>query len=199
MLDRLETLGALRVLGNMDEVIAAPPPTTDDDEEAQRFADIDRWCSSRLSEMQRELLSSVPMTIELDLPGSLRLLACHGSATSNEAVVSATTPVDEVRAALGAAGGGAPVDILLVGHLHEPLLRRVDDLLVVHPGSVGWPKPNFNGLRPPIASFAVLDCDEGSLGVSFHRTRWPLGELRREVIASGMPHGEWYLQHWQSP
>lgn len=195
VLERLDGIGARCVLGNMDEVIAAPPRTFGADDEAKRFGEIDRWCSSRLTEVQRKQLSFLPITLELDLPGPLRLLACHGSAQSNEAVISATTPVDEVRAALGE----AHVDILLVGHLHEPLLRRVDDLLIVHPGSVGWPKPKLDGCRPPLATFAVLDCDDGNLAVGFHQVRYPLDSLRRDVIESGMPHGEWYLRHWQSP
>lgn len=152
VLERLDGIGARCVLGNMDEVIAAPPRTIGADDEAKRFGEIDRWCSSRLTEVQREQLSFLPITLELDLPGPLRLLACHGSAQSNEAVISATTPVDEVRAALGE----AHVDIL-------------------------------------------LDCDDGNLAVGFHEVRYPLDSLRRDVIESGMLHGEWYLRHWQSP
>lgn len=84
-------------------------------------------------------------------------------------------------------------DILLVGHLHEPMLRAADDLLVVHSGSVGWPRLRPDGLRAPVASFAVLDCNAEGSSLSFHWVRYPFERLRRDVIEGGMPNGEWYL------
>lgn len=45
-------------------------------------------------------------------------------------------------------------DIVLCGHTHQPFVRRVGDVLVVNPGSVG--QRHWNGAEP-LFNFAVLD------------------------------------------
>jgi predicted phosphodiesterase len=191
VIERLRLVGATCVRGNMDEVIAAP--TRSEQAGDDRFAEIDAWCTSRLTTAQRAWLTALPLTAEIELPRGSRLVACHGSPTSVTDVIGPDTPVGEASRHLE--GSGA--DVLAVGHLHDPLLRIVGDAWVLNPGSVGWPNARGDGLRPTQASYAVLEAEEASIGVSFARVTYPPEELQRSVIASGMPHAGWYLGHWR--
>jgi putative phosphoesterase len=50
--------------------------------------------------------------------------------------------------------GGADADIVLYGHTHQQVVRRIGDVLVVNPGSAGDARDARNGRR---LSCAVLD------------------------------------------
>ncbi len=54
----------------------------------------------------------------------------------------------------------ADADIILYGHTHQPVVRRVDGKLIVNPGSVGEGRPGPAGF---VRSFAVLDLDQGEV------------------------------------
>ena len=58
----------------------------------------------------------------------------------------------EITGALGA-------DVLLIGHMHRPFLRRLDELEIVNPGSVDQP---LDG--DPRAAYAVWEEGEVTLG-----------------------------------
>jgi len=46
-------------------------------------------------------------------------------------------------------------DIVIYGHTHQPVVRRIGDTLIVNPGSVGEGRPDARGF---IRSCAVIDC-----------------------------------------
>ena len=192
----VDLLGAHRVTcvrGNMDEAVlvagSAPGPVDD-----RRFAEIDAWCLERLSAGQRAYLASLPATALLDLGGGTRLLACHGSPVSPLDAIGPATPDDEVRALLA----GIEAELVAVGHLHAPMLRTLDGVTVLNPGSVGWPAPGPRGRRPLQASYALVEAShEGGSHVAFHRLEIDPGSFRRRALASGMPHSEWYLGLWE--
>ncbi|MBA2933742.1 metallophosphoesterase family protein [Sphingomonas sp. CGMCC 1.13654] len=52
----------------------------------------------------------------------------------------------------------ADADIVLYGHTHEPVVRRLGGMLVVNPGSIGHGRPTDTGF---VRSFALLDLPKG--------------------------------------
>jgi len=54
-------------------------------------------------------------------------------------------------------------NVVLFGHLHVPIKKTVDNILLINPGSVSLPRNNKG------ASFAVIECEEGQkLKVEFY-------------------------------
>ena len=54
-------------------------------------------------------------------------------------------------------------NVVLFGHLHVPIKKTVDNILLINPGSVSLPRNNKG------ASFAVIECAEGKeLNVEFY-------------------------------
>lgn len=198
-IDRLRSLAAIVVRGNMDEVIAARPTrtrgvaTASESPTDDRFADIDAWCAQQISDTDLAWLKALPLVQRVDLGHDRSLLACHGSPRSNEDVIDATTADREVRDMLAQ----QEPDAVAVGHMHAPMLRRVGESTVVHPGSVGWPAAGPDGLRPLRAEFAIVGATPAGLHVAFDQATVPDADLRRDVLASGMPHAAWWMESWR--
>lgn len=192
-IERLRSLGASCVRGNMDEAMLDPDgaPVPDED---PRFARIDRWAAKRLDADARDWLAQLPLTAVLDLPGGRRLVACHGSPTSTTATLGPHTPDAELRSAWSEA---SEPDVLAVGHLHDPMQRAIGSAYVLNPGSVGWPNPAPSGSRPLVACYATLNASVSSVHAAMHTVRYPAPDLTAAVYASGMPHPEFYLAHWE--
>lgn len=51
--------------------------------------------------------------------------------------------------------GECSADIVIYGHTHQPVVRRINGTLVVNPGSVGEGRPDVTGF---VRSCAVVDC-----------------------------------------
>jgi putative phosphoesterase len=71
-------------------------------------------------------------------------------------------------------------EVLVLGHTHLPGNERVEDTLVVNPGSVGQPRD-----RDPRAAFAVLDLEAGT--VEHHRVEYDIDRVQDDIVAAGLP------------
>ena len=63
-------------------------------------------------------------------------------------------------------------DVLVVGHTHTPFIRRIGNVTIVNPGSVGQPKTGR-----PLACYAVWEDGE----ISLREYRYPLIDTIREI------------------
>src|SRR5262249_23587895 len=69
-------------------------------------------------------------------------------------------------------------DVICVGHTHQPFAIKLDDKLVINPGSVGQPRDG-----DPRASYAILDDSR----VELKRVDYPIDETIRVIMASPLP------------
>ena len=157
-----------------------------------------RWSTAQLATDDLDWLREFPMTRRIELGAGHALLVFHGSPHSNNAVLAATTPGEELDALFA----GEAAMLLAGGHTHVQMLRRHGRFRLLNPGSVGLPGtgPGTPGL--PVnehvcwAEFAMIDT---ARGLSFDLRRLPLepDALRASIAGSGMPHPEWWLARWQ--
>ncbi len=63
----------------------------------------------------------------------------------------------------------SPPDVLILGHTHVPFKKKVADILIVNPGSVGQPRDGSNN-----PSFAVLNTE--TTEIEFKRTPYNIEE-----------------------
>lgn len=134
---RLREIGARVVLGNHDLDVLAPHG-----ERVRASAATDptllRW------------LAEQPERLDTQINGR-RVTMFHAVPEPPYGYVYAETPRMQQWSGLGA-------DFVIYGHTHRALLHRVDDTLVINPGSAGQPRDARNGFR---SSFAVLDTQSG--------------------------------------
>jgi putative phosphoesterase len=120
---------ALAILGNHEEHHFATVP------HSPAHAELAGWLASR------------PATIEATL-ASRRLCIVHSTPWPSDHAYVPGRHRDFHRFAVPGA------DVVLCGHTHQPLVRRLGDVLVVNPGSVGEGRPTADGF---VRSCAVLD------------------------------------------
>ena len=103
-----------------------------------------------LSGADLDMLCELPHPVTLKL-GNLCVLLCHGAPWDNDYYVYPDAD-DAVLARCAKSGH----DIVIMGHTHYPMLRKIGDVTLLNPGSVGQPRN-----RQPGAQWATLDSDTG--------------------------------------
>jgi len=138
----------------------------------------DRWVvedpSRRTDALARSLLSAAHLDWLSALPATLSLadgdvFACHGSPASGDTEYL-LEDVSSGRAVLAPDADLAPrlsgigrAGLVLCGHTHLPRVMKVGGVLVVNPGSVGWPAysdvdpcPHSIEVGSPYARYAIV-------------------------------------------
>ena len=93
-----------------------------------------------------QTLAALPEEWEMESPAGTHMRLVHASNLGNRNGIFPKNSDDELREKIAPAP-----DIFLAGHTHRPLIRTVDDTLVVNVGSVGQP---FDG--DPRSAYAQL-------------------------------------------
>jgi len=131
----------LSVLGNYDlEVIEAKTKEKDEKKLALKFA------RKELSKSCEDYVHSLPRELRLETAG-VKVLVTHGSPESIDEHIYCDTPVERLKTLSDA----AKADVIIVGHSHKQLWRRINGVSFVNPGSVGRP-----GDGNPQTAYAIL-------------------------------------------
>ena len=106
----------------------------------------------QLDATQLDKLTSLPHPLAIEIDG-LSILLCHGAPWDNDCYIYPDAS-DEL---LGKCLSGNH-DVVVLGHTHYPMLRKIGETTIVNPGSVGQPRN-----RKPGAHWAVLDTINGEI------------------------------------
>ena len=104
-----------------------------------------------LSASQQDALVSLPRSLRIEID-ECRILLVHGSPWCTDEYIYPDAPQAKWDAL-----SGLDADVVLYGHTHYRLVRRVNETLVVNPGSVGQPRDGVPG-----AAWALLDTASGT-------------------------------------
>jgi putative phosphoesterase len=193
-IERLRELGCPTIMGNWDACMVGDEPKVDG-ELAEMLVDACRWSTDQLSARQLDYLRGFQETIEVRLDDETTLLTFHGSPRSFDDEIFATTPDDELERMLA----GRQATVYAGGHTHFQLFRRFGESVVLNPGSVGQPfRRRREGVMriSPWAEYCVVGREDGRLTVELRRTPIDVDQLMRTMLASGMPHADWWAEHW---
>ena len=91
------------------------------------------WTYQHLKEDVAPLVA-MPFQQSVNDPGGSELRVVHASMLGNREGIYPFTPDRELRARIQ-----PPPAVLVVGHTHRALIRKIDETLVVNAGSVGLP------------------------------------------------------------
>lgn len=188
-LDRVRSLGCPVIAGNHD-------PFHHDEPAPPELSAIMRWCESELSSEDLAYLRALPLDLHLDLGFGVRLHCVHGSPRGfSEGIVA-----EQTREELNTILDGVTADILVAGHTHVPLLRRLDKLLVVNVGSVGCPFERTYDGNPvrvlPWSEYAIIETSPAGPSVQFLRVGFDVRELVHRILGSTMPGASAWADQW---
>ena len=192
---RIRELGCPVLMGNWDAwFLDRPPPP--DDEVGIILHEITASWADQVDDDDLEFMRSFAAQYELPLEQDERALFFHGSPTSYDHFIFATTPDEELRRMLG----DARAALMIGGHTHLQLHRRFEQTLFFNPGSVGLPFSQWwpdRVLIAPRAEYGVLEHDERGVRVELRRALYDVGALLDLTLESGMPHAEWWVDSWR--
>jgi predicted phosphodiesterase len=120
-------------------------------------------------------LKAMPDQVSLTGPDGRELRIVHASMRGNRIGIYPETP-DTMMAQLIA----PPPALICVGHTHRPLLRQLNDTLVVNAGSVGMP---FDGDRR--AAYAQLTWQDGLWQAKIIRLDYDQTRTEEQFYSSG--------------
>lgn len=185
-------LGCPVVRGNADrEMLEAPGPfTLRGFPDERELWEIGNWSREQLTDGDRDVLRTYRPTVSL--PG---LLCFHGSPERDNEELGAGTPEDRLEELRAAHGQQAA---WVGGHTHKPLLRTLDGWTLLNPGSVGLPFERRGGgyVNLARAEYLLLNRTGGGWRMTFRAVPYDVEEVRRGILASGMPHAAWAAGDW---
>lgn len=159
------------IRGNADREVGARANEADGLE--PWVAEVNAWCAEQIGDDGREFLASLPETLVLPIEGIGEVLFCHATPRSDEEILTAITPEDEVASVLA----GVQQGVIVCGHTHSQFDRPVGPARLINAGSVGLPYEDAPG-----AYWAILGPD-----VSLRRTEYDFSAAAARIRESSCP------------
>jgi putative phosphoesterase len=156
------------IRGNAErETVQAFDGVLEDEHDRGRIA---AAVAASLSRADRDELDGWPIALTLD-----GVCVCHGSPRSDDEILTRGTPEDALRAALAGAGAS----MVIGGHTHQQMIRRLEGApQYVNAGSIGMP---YEG--DPAAFWAIVHDGTPAL----RRTTYDVGAALGRLRATGFP------------
>ena len=168
VIDQLRAKGAIGILGNHESYLFGRSRVSDERYLACRLGHVERV----ISRESQAWLARLSSDCRLELDG-LRILLCHGSPWAVDEYIYPESGGFERFTRLAA-------DVIIMGHTHVPMMKRVGETLVVNPGSCGQPRDYIPG-----ACYGLLDTQTGQVGL--HRVGYDLQRLLEELRLMDYP------------
>ena len=196
VLATLQSLDCTFIQGNHDEAMLHPQKAAALNIHPALLPNL-AWAITQLEPQDVAFLESFQANYEMDLDADKKLFCFHASPVNNIDIILDTTPVtilDDYLASTNA-------EVMAGGHTHIQMLRKYNGRLLINPGSVGTsfvaPPPINIPTLSPWVEYAIVECKNGTVTVTFHRLPMDLDALFKAVHASSMPNKEWWLEQYQ--
>jgi predicted phosphodiesterase len=157
----------------------------------------DVFARARLSPAQLEWIARLPATLSL---AQGEVFACHGSPAGGdldyliEDVSSGRAQVRDEADILPRLAGIGEARVVLCGHTHMPRLVSAGGILIVNPGSVGWPAyrdgppvPHVMEAGTPHARYAVIERLATGWAAELHAVPYDHEAAARQAEENGRP------------
>jgi predicted phosphodiesterase len=139
-----------------------------------------------------EWIDRLSLEIRCTTPSGLRLLAVHASPGEDDGEgFHPGSSNAEIQALLGA----CDADVVIVGHTHEPMIRRVDRRVVINLGCVSNPRgPDLRAswvmLEVTTSGIEIehrrVDYDHGAVIDATHRSRHPSADFIASLLRGAL-------------
>ncbi|MCQ6962525.1 metallophosphoesterase family protein [Methanolobus chelungpuianus] len=176
-IDLLERQGIPMVMGNHDNAVAFRMDCGCGYRYKHLSQSTREYTWKVLSDRQLEFLRKLPFSLTRMEKG-VKLYFTHGSPLSFYDYIRPDTPEELIRGYIK----GLDADFIFVGHSHTPFVRKVGDVTLVNPGSVGQPRDGDTR-----ASCAVFDTE--TMQAEIIRVGYDM-ETARDRIRKNMPHAD---------
>ena len=101
-----------------------------------------------LNTSEKNFLSNLPVTLKVEIKGEIFLLSHASPGGDMYKYIRPETTDKDLKLEINDIGA----DIVFIGHTHLPMIREVDGIKIVNPGSVGQPRDGI-----PMVSYAIWE------------------------------------------
>ena len=192
------------ITGNHEQyVLRFDSPDAPRDGNQFELSKIIHWTYQSLSPGDIQSVKELPLEIETQLPGNQTVKAVHASMGGIRIGIYPDSSQKEILDLIQ-----PDVDLFLVGHTHQPLVRTIGKTTVINAGSIGLP---FDGdTRAGYAQITRkgnqwtgkiirLEYDQEAARQDFYSTQFiPQGGPLAELVLTEMKIGWPQLSHWFS-
>jgi putative phosphoesterase len=193
---RLRELDPEVLVGNWDAWMLDGVPPCDDTAPCRMLLEMGSFWADQLDDEDLAYLRRAKPRLEVEIDAT-RVLFFHGSPRSYNEPILAATPTEELDHMLAK----HTASVVVVGHTHVQMVRRLPFAMIVNPGSVGLPFlewPIADARVCPWAEYGILDLNgQDELSLELRRTRYDAESVIRYTLASGVPHAEWWTACWR--
>lgn len=190
-IDRLRSLPDASVIqGNTDRYLvtgqrhAIPVQSMDDWEHfSQRVALRDKcfqWMIEQLRYEDYAYLRDLPHYLELKPPGFGRVMGVHAVPGNDEVEIWPDTPDQEVQGYLE----GEDMQLLVFGHTHTSMQRRIGNIQLVNPGGVGFA---YRNKPESYAAYALLEFSGSDCAVHLYQVDYDIDRVIKALQQSSYP------------
>jgi putative phosphoesterase len=132
------------------------------------------WTTNKLTTENKEFINRLPTKLELEIDG-YTILIVHGSPYETNEYIYPTDLTLELVEDLDEA-----IDVLIWGHTHYSIVTKLNDVLLLNPGSIGQPRDG--DWR---ASYAIFDTRTGT--VELRRKKYNIDRLVEKAKTESFP------------
>ncbi len=177
--------GWMVVRGNHEDYVISH--TLPDSPRSGPFFEIYRTSYWTLNQLNGHVadLNNMPFQVSTKTPDGREIRAVHASMRDNRDGIYLDTPDDSLRQQIA-----PPPSALCVGHTHRPLIRTLDNTLVVNVGSVGMP---FD--EDPRAAYAQLTWHNNQLRADIIRLDYDREQVEKDFCETGFVRDSGPLTH----
>lgn len=135
------------------------------------------WTRENVKDEHAEFLYNLPRRMEMEVEKN-RIVMVHGSPVNVREYLRPESPDGLLESYLEKTGA----NILLCGHTHLPMVKKLNSGWVINPGSVGKPKDG-----DPRACCLILTIDGDNIFPEIIRLDYPVDETADAVRKAGLP------------
>jgi len=135
------------------------------------------WNNQNLSSKNQKYLHSLPLNIRRKI-GKFNILLTHGSPQDINEPILPETPQE----CLVELGKTTNADIIIMGHTHRFMNRKVRKQWFINPGSIGLPVKK--DLR---ASYALMEISQDKIKVTERKIQYDISEVIKSLSESNLP------------
>ena len=173
--DKQQNDGWLVVRGNHEDyVLSQTSPDAPRSGPAFNICKVTFWTLNHLDGYV-PMIQAMPFQHSVETPDGGEIRTVHASMKSNRDGIYTDTPDDYLRRQIS-----PPPRVFCTGHTHQPLIRTVDDTLVVNVGSAGMP---YDG--NPRAAYAQLTWQNGHINAEIVRLEYDREQTERDIHDTG--------------
>jgi len=177
--ERQKTNGWLTVRGNHEDYVLSQADPDKPRSGPEHEISLNSLWTYRQLNGQVTLLRDMPFQVSLGSQTTGEVRIVHASMKGNRQGIYPETSEDELRQRIT-----PPPAVLVAGHTHRPLVRRLDETLVVNVGSVGMP---FDGDYR--AAYGQLTYRRGMWQAKIVRLDYDKSKAERDFFETGfIPH-----------